>query len=373
MSGRVPDTSHRRLLGPKAWGGIWATVATALLLLWMAGFLTPGKIRPGTVPPAAVPLSADDTAQGQTAHVRVDEVPIIREAVGTVGSRMAVAVASKVMANVLEVAVGVGATVHKGDVLIRLDGRDLAARLREAEAGAAAARAEVARAAADDKRFSDLVKRGSVTQKEYEDVRTRYALAQSQLQAAEQAVIQAHVALGYVEITAPIDAVVAEKMINAGDLAVPGKPLLMVHDPQQLRIEAAVAEELAPRLEIGAPVTVWVDALGRAFPTRIDEIIPQADPLTRTISVRAVLPAGQGLQPGMFGRLAFPAGSVRILSLPRRAVHQVGQLETVEVMTPNGPRSRAVQTGVVREDRVEILAGLDAGESVLLPPQERHE
>ncbi len=368
MNSRLPDTSDRRLLGPKVWGGIGATVATALLLLWMAGFLTPGKIRPGTAP-----LAADETAQGQTAQVRVDEVPIIREAVGTVASRVAVAVASKVMANVLEVTVGVGAAVHKGDVLIRLDGRDLAARLREAEAGAAAARAEAARAAADDKRFSDLIKRGSVTQKEYEDVRTRSALAQSQLQAAEQAVIQAHVALGYVEITAPIDAVVAEKMANPGDLAVPGKPLLMVHDPHQLRIEAAVAEELAPRLEIGAPVTVWVDALGKTLSTRIDEIIPQADPLTRTISVRAALPAGEGLQPGMFGRLAFPAGSARILSLPRRAVRQVGQLESVQVMTPNGPRSRSVQTGVVRDDRVEILAGLDAGERVLLPPEERHE
>jgi RND family efflux transporter MFP subunit len=368
MSSPVPDISSRWRLGPKAWGGVGATAATVLLLLWMAGFLTPGKIRPGTVP-----LATERAVQGPTAQVRVDEVPVLRKAVGTVGSRVAVAVASKVMANVLEVTVGVGATVHTGDVLIRLDGRDLAARLREAEAGVAAARAELGRAEADDKRFSDLIKRGSVTQKEYEDVRTRYALAQSQMQAAEQGVIQARVALGYANITAPIDAVVAEKLIDPGDLAVPGKPLLMLHDPQQLRIEAAVPEELAPRLEIGAAVTVWVDALGKTLQTRIDEIIPRADPLTRTIAVRAALPAGEGLQPGMFGRLAFPAGSVRILSIPRRAVRQIGQLESVDVVTPDGPRSRQVQTGVVRDDRVEVLAGLDAGETVLLPPDKAHE
>jgi RND family efflux transporter MFP subunit len=368
MNTPVPDPRNRRLLGPTMWGGVGATAATALLLLWMAGFLTPGKIRPGTVP-----LPVDKTAERPTAQVQVDEVALMREAVGTLGSRVAVAVASQVMANVLEVTVGVGATVQRGRVLIRLDGRDLAARLSEAEAGARAAGAALGGARADYQRFGDLIKRRAVTQKEFEDVSTSYAMAQSRLQAAEQAVAQARVALGYADITAPIDGVVAEKMVDRGDLAVPGKPLLLLHDPQQLRIEAAVAEELAPRLEIGAPVAVRVDALGKTFSTRIDEIIPRADPVTRTIAVRASLPAGEGLQPGMFGRLTFPVGSVRVLSIPRRAVRQIGQLESVQVMTPNGPRARHVQTGDVRDDRVEILAGLEPGDTVLLPPEEQHE
>jgi HlyD family secretion protein len=212
-----------------------------------------------------------------------------------------------------------------------------------------------------------------VTQKEFEDVRTAHALAQARLQASEQAVAQARVALGYADITAPLDGVVAEKMAEAGDVAVPGKPLLLLHDPRQLRLEAAVAEELAPRLESGAPVTVHVDALEKTFATRIDEIIPRADPLTRTVAVRASLPAGEGLQPGMFGTLTFPAGSVRVLSIPRRALRRIGQLESVEVLTQNGPRSRHVQTGVVRDDQVEVLAGLEAGERVLLPADAPHE
>ncbi|HXQ23752.1 MAG TPA: efflux RND transporter periplasmic adaptor subunit [Candidatus Acidoferrales bacterium] len=368
MNSPVHDAPGRRNVGLKVWGAIGATAATLLLLLWMAGFLTSGKIHPGTVPQS--PTGPDS---GPTVQVRVDEQPLMREAVGTVGSRVAVAVASQVMANVLDVTVGVGATVHKGDVLLRLDGRDLTARLREAEAGASTARAALGGAEADYKRFEALIARHAVTQKEFEDVRTGYAMAQSRLQAAEQAVAQARVALGYVEISAPIDGVVAEKMVEPGDLAVPGKPLLMLHDPQQLRIEAAVAEELAPRVALGAPVSVHVDALGKAFSTRIDEIIPRADPLTRTIAVRASLPAGEGLQPGMFGRLSFPAGSVRTLSIPRRAVRRIGQLESVQVMTPSGPRSRHVQTGVLRDDQVEILAGLEAGESVLLPADAPHD
>ena len=368
MNSPVQETTGRQPLGPKVWGAIGATAATLLLLLWMAGFLTPGKIRPGTVP-----QSAGDSPHGPTAQVQVEERPLLREAVGTVGSRVAVAVASQVMGNVLEVTTGVGVTVRRGSVLIRLDGRDLTARLGEAEAGAGTARAALGGAEADYKRFEALIARHAVTQKEFEDVRMGYAMAQSRLQAAEQAVAQARVALGYAEIAAPIDGVVAEKMVQPGDLAVPGKPLLMLHDPQQLRIEAGVAEELAPRLEIGAPVTVRVDALSKTFSTRIDEIIPRADPVSRTIAVRAALPAGEGLQPGMFGRLSFPAGSVRTLSIPRRAVRRVGQLESVQVMTANGPRSRHVQTGVLRDDQVEILAGLEAGERVLLPADTPHD
>ncbi len=362
----APSAVSRRAL--RIWGGVGATVAAILLLLWMAGLITPGKIRPGTAP-----LASDETVPGPAAAVRVDEVPVIRESVGTVGPRVAAEVASKVMANILVVAVGAGSNVRKGQLLIRLDGRDLEARRREAEAAVRAARADLNRAAADYKRFSDLVTRGSVTQKEYEDVSARYAMAQAHVQAAEQAVVQARVALGDVEITAPMDGVVTEKLVDAGDLATPGKPLLMLHDPEQLRLEAAVAEELAPRLAIGTPVTVHVDAVDKTFATQIDEIVPRADPVTRTIAVRAALPAGEGLKSGMFGRLMFAAGSVRILSIPQRAVRQIGQLDSVQVVTPHGLRSRQVQTGVVRDGQLEILAGLEPGEMVFLPPDEPHE
>ncbi len=353
---------------PKVWGGIAAAAATVLLLLWMAGFLTAGKIGPGTF---ATPR--ETTPPGSTVAAQLDEIPLVREAVGSVGSRVAAAVASQVMATVVSVSVGVGATVHAGDVLVRLDARDLAARLREAEAAAISARVAFDGADADYKRFAELLKRHAVTQKEFDDARTGQAMAQSRLQASEQAVTQARVALGNADIIAPIDGIVAEKTVNPGDLAVPGKPLLLLDDPQQIRFEASIAEELAPRLPIGTTVSVHVDSLGKTFSTTIDEVFPRADPQTRTITVRAAMPAGASLQPGMFGRMSFVAGSLRSLSIPQRAVRHIGQLESVEVMTANGPRSRHVQTGVVRGDRVEILAGLDAGEKVVLPEDGTHD
>ncbi len=368
MTTPAHEAGVRRIRRSKLWSGIAATAVIAVLLLWRAGCLTPGKIAPGTVP-----IGADGTAHGPTEPVRLDDMPILREAVGTVASRVAVAVASQVMANVIEVSAGVGMPVVKGTILIRLDGRDLTARVREAEAAAGAARAARGGAEADHRRFAALYRKQAVTQKEFEDIQTAYAMAQSRLQEAEQSVAQARVALGYAEIAAPIDGVVAEKMVEPGDLAVPGKPLLLLHDPQQLRLEATVSEELAPRLPVGAPVTVHLDALRKTFMTRIDEVIPRADPATRTIAIRAALPSGEGLRPGMFARLSFPAGSVKVLSIPHRAVRRIGQLELVDVMTPGGVRPRHVQTGAVTGDRVEVLAGLAAGDNVVLPPEPPHD
>lgn len=349
-------------------GAAVAILSMLLLLLWMAGFLSGGKIEPGTV--ATTQPSA---AAGTSVAVRVEERPLLRQAVGTVSSRNAIVVASKIMATVLEVNTAVGAVVHKGNVLVRLDGRELEARLREAEAGAAAAKAALQSARIEQQRFEALFTRSAVTQKEVEDTRTAFLMAQSRSQAAEQAVAQARVALGYVDIVAPIDGVVAEKKIEPGDLTAPGKPLLMIHDPQQLRVEAAVAEELAPHLAVGTAVVVHVDGLGKSFDTRIDETIPQADPATRTMAVRATLPATVGLQPGMFARLTFNVGSARTLSIPSAAVRRVGQLATVQILTPEGPRTRHVQTGTQRGDQLEILAGLESGERVLLPAESGHE
>ncbi len=345
-----------------------SVAGTLFLIVWMTGILTSGKIRPGLQPkPDEAP------PRGARVAVQVDEIPLVREAVGTVASRIVISVSAQVMATVLEVDVSAGSRVQKGDRLIRLDQRDLTARLQEAQASLQASRAALASAEADFKRFSALVERAAVTQKEFEDARTRFTLEQSRLHASEQAVAQARVALDHTEITSPIDGVVVEKMVNAGDLAVPGKPLLQLQDPRQLRLEAAVAEELAPQLAIGAPVSVVVDALGKTIETQIDELIPRADPLTRTMSVRANLPGEDGLQPGMFGRLRFPAGSIRSLSIPNAAVRRVGQLETVLVVTEAGVRSRHVQTGAQRGDRVEVLSGLTEGETILLPTDTSHE
>jgi multidrug efflux pump subunit AcrA (membrane-fusion protein) len=99
----------------------------------------------------------------------------------------------------------------------------------------------------------------------------------------------------------------------------------------------------------------------------VEEIVPMADPLTRTFLVKAALPETPGLYPGMFGRLFIPMGTRQAVVAPRAAVRRVGQLEMVTVMDDGVSRAYAVKTGQALEGGyVEILSGLSGSETLLV-------
>ncbi|MDX1653661.1 MAG: HlyD family efflux transporter periplasmic adaptor subunit, partial [Candidatus Competibacteraceae bacterium] len=150
--------------------------------------------------------------------------------------------------------------------------------------------------------------------------------------------------------------------------AVPGQPLLRLYDPDQLRLEASVRESLASRLQRGATLTARIDALDLELPATVDEIVPTADPGSRSFLVKAALPFRADLYPGMFGRLLIPLGTVARLYVPQEAVARFGQLEFVQVPTPQGTARRYIRTaGPGAEGRLEVLSGLSEGERVILP------
>lgn len=111
-----------------------------------------------------------------------------------------------------------------------------------------------------------------------------------------------------------------------------------------------------------------IDALARQVEAVVDEIVPSADPGSRSFLVKVGLAADADLFPGMFGRLLVPVGQRRILALPSAALTQAGQLDFVMVKTPQGPVRRYVRLGSHASDkRVEIVSGLAPGEEVILP------
>ena len=129
-----------------------------------------------------------------------------------------------------------------------------------------------------------------------------------------------------------LTAVVVERLAEPGDMAMPGKPLVRLYDENALRVELQVPEELARDDRAGhARLRCSVDATGAEYHTQVSEIVPASDPASRSFLVRAPLPSGGHLQPGMFARATFAAGSETVLTIPRDAVERVGQLETVRV------------------------------------------
>jgi RND family efflux transporter MFP subunit len=149
-------------------------------------------------------------------------------------------------------------------------------------------------------------------------------------------------------------------------MALPGKPLVRLYDEHALRVELQVPEDLARSITVGTLLEVRVDAAGATYRTRVSEVVPAADPSSRSFLVRAPLPSGGHLRPGMFARASFAAGTQALLTVPRAAIEQVGQLETVRVYSQGRIQTRMVSLGRGLGERVEVLAGLNEGERVIL-------
>ena len=169
----------------------------------------------------------------------------------------------------------------------------------------------------------------------------------------------------YSKILAPEEGVVLKRFVEPGDLALPGKPLIALRTTGALRLEAYVREGLITRVAPGTALTAAIDTLGKTVAATVEEVVPYADPDSRTFLVKAAIPPVEGLYPGMFGKLQVPVGLQRIVTIPDKAIRRVGQLELVHVQSGEGWQVRHIQTGVRLDDgSVEILSGLDGTETI---------
>jgi len=318
-------STRRRVVG---WG--LGVLVSAALVAYVAGGRT--RVHPGRAPePASLPAPAHTGAAERVT------VPIVEEAVGTVRSVREVIVAAQVTARVVAVRAKVGDRVTMGSPLVVLDDGDFVARFARAKA-------------------------------QYDRVKgflAHQAATAEQMEAAEAEYQQAKAGIEHTRIAAPVDGVVAERHVEPGDLAVPGRPLLSVLDPAALRLEAQIREGLIARITPGATLDVVVPAAGTTLRGMVAEILPSADPRSRTFEVRINLEPEAGVYPGMFGRLRLPVGTREVVQVPAAAVEHVGQLETVVLRTDDGWRRRLVTTGAALSgDALEVLSGLSGGETL---------
>ena len=357
--------------------------------------------------------------QPQVSGVRVEAVAPVSvrdtiDAVGAVRSKTQMLIASKVQGYVREVRARQGDHVEAGAVLVIVDERELSARVDHARAALAEARlsldevqrtleeaAAALRAAEADQayaqhaaiRYRELLARELISAHEFDGIEAKHqsttaAVSQAQArirsltaregqmrQRIEQASAEertAGIALAETRVTTPATGIVVDRRVEPGDLAMPGQPLLVLDDPAAYRFEAEVGESVVGRVRVGQMVPVVIDALGRTFEGRVAEIIPAADPTTRTVTVKLDLQAAPGLRSGLFGRARFPADERSALLVAAPALIVRGQLVGVYVVDSQGmARLRLVTVGERRPDRVELLSGLRPGERVVVEGVER--
>ncbi|WP_298433226.1 efflux RND transporter periplasmic adaptor subunit, partial [Geobacter sp.] len=195
--------------------------------------------------------------------------------------------------------------------------------------------------------------------------------AAARLAAAREGARAAGVVAGYTRITSPLAGVVTAKQAERGMTVFPGTPLLTVEEGGSFRLEAAVPESGIGRVKVGARVPVAIEGGGVAATGRVAEVVPAADPGSRTFTVKIDLD-GAGLKSGMFGRVFIPSGERQGIAVPKGAVVERGALTSVWVVDGGGiVRMRLVKCGKPLGERVEILSGLSAGDRVVTGGMEK--
>jgi multidrug efflux pump subunit AcrA (membrane-fusion protein) len=364
-----------------------------------------------------------------TAAVELGAVTGIVSYTGSVAPFSEEDIFPRVTGRILEMPVYPGDAVRAGQVLARLDDVELTSRVREAEAMAATAEANRAQMEADllaarhgiaqmdrelamveaeleyaravASRSERLVDVGAISRQEYENERSlaasleaKRAAAQAKLEqsrameaaarrkveAAEAMLAQgratartATVVRDYVTIVAPSSGYVVKRLVPPGVLVQPGMPILKVARIDRVRLQANVGERDVARVRVGSPVVVT--ALGAAvepLTARVTAVFPFVDPGARTAIVEAVVDnASRRFLPGQYVQMAFVTGERGdALTVPRGAISRLGGTATVWVVTDGRAERREVTTGLENADRIEIRAGLAAGERVITRGQE---
>lgn len=319
--------------------------------------------------------------------VEQENIPDVLQAVGTVRAAETSDLASQMMGNIVEMKVQEGDWVHRGQVLAVLDESQPRAAVDRATAAELAAQQQLVAAETDLalaestlKRTQYLYEQKVVSQQEFEDVKARQEadlarsdVAKAGLAQARAALKEARTSLDYTRIRAPFNGIVTHRKADFGALASPGMPIFTVEDTRRYRLEVAVNENDVRYARAGEKVSIAVEAIGEAaLKGKVVQIVPAADPASRAFLVKIDLPADPRLRSGLFGRAEFYRGKQQTLLIPRSAVVERGQLQSVFVLDQNNVASlRYITLGKSSGPEIEVLSGLQSGDRLVANPGER--
>lgn len=340
-------------------------VSVAAFIIWamfyQAGVLSAGeKVAPGEKEAKAVPAFQWQPLAGQKQKLSF-------KAVGTVRSREEIDVFSRLpYARVTEVPFLSGERFNEGDMLIKIEDRDLKAKSSAAAENLKGAESHLEFAQAEYDRNLKLLEANAVSRREFEAASTTLSAAKSQVAMLKNELQYAQINLEYASIIAPFAGVVAERSCEPGDLATPQNPLLKIFNPAKLQFQVPVREGLYTAVKIADQLQATVASTGKTYSAVVREIVPSVDPGSRSFLINAQLQDNDqntGLMPGMFAECEIPTGNRTILVVPKSAVQRVGQLEFLRIKAADGRAIRQlVKTAPLNDNEVEIVSGAKEGD-----------
>lgn len=288
------------------------------------------------------------------AKATIESFPLSAEALGNAKANEAVEIRPQISAAIIGIEFDEGQSVDRGDVLVRLENS-------EPLADVAAAKATLVDSESQYRRASELFKTKVVSESQLQQLEAKRDADAAAVNAAEARLAQT-------VIRAPFSGQLGLRRVSIGTIVSPSTVITTLDDTSRIKLDFDVPEvflsRLEPGLEVIAHSAAWPDV---RFSGQVTSVDTRVDPISRTITVRALLPNDQGrLRPGMFLTVSLLKEDVKALMVPEQAivpersrqfVYVVGDDDIVEL--------REIRTGRRRPGEVEVLEGLEAGERVI--------
>lgn len=276
-------------------------------------------------------------------------------------------VSAQTSGKVLKLPFDVDDSVRPGDLIVQLEDSEQRARMSQAQAAVNEARAALSDAKQRFSRIESVHQRGLVSRQEFDQARNNLAGALARAERTEAGMVEAREQLSYTRVEAPYGGILTERHVEVGESVSPGQALLSGLSLEQLRVVVDLPQRYAASARAERQATVTL-ADGRVLKTGEMTFYPYANAQTHTFRLRMALTEPSGsLFPGMLVKVEVPVSHSQTLLVPASSLLQRSELRAVYVLDSNGhPRLRQVRTGKIMEGQIEILAGVNAGEQVIV-------
>jgi membrane fusion protein (multidrug efflux system) len=356
--------------------GLYATMIAMVLLVVIVGLVLVTRNRtaetdgpPGAV--TAVPGSGSSTSAGeavvQVAAIAIKEIVAGVSGAGTVKPQQSVTVSAEVAGRIVEMPVSEGEVVSKGQLLARLDDRDLRLRIEEVRSAVSQEQLELARQ--DYQRKERLFNEGAVTRSIYDQAKGHFLTLDAAYRSNQARLRQLQEQVARTRLTATTSGTVARKLMSQGELVAPGMPVVVIESMDEVLIELEVSDREIVKVRPLQTVEATTDAFpGRVFPGAVEHIGTAANPVTKGFKVEARIGNQDGhLRSGMIASVKVILEKRSGLVVPVEALRERhGDQAEVLVVTDGIAHRIRITLGQQTDREAEVLRGLDEGDEVIV-------
>lgn len=219
-----------------------------------------------------------------------------------------------------------GETVHKGDLLVRLDDTSIRDSLNSAQESERVASQALDQATRQFERLKTLRASGMASAQQLEDAESKRNTSESDLAAAKTRTVQARQQLQRTEIRAPFDGIIGERKVSNGDTAQIGKELVKVIDPSSMRFEGLISADMVSMVKVGQVVNFQINGYpGKNFAGLVKRIDPEANAVSRQVGVLVSFKdSAPSLVSGLYAEGQVESSAVPALIIPDVAIARSG-------------------------------------------------